>query len=381
MASAPVSLDDFEQHARKVLPPSVFGYYYSGADAEWTMDRNKKAYDSLLIRPRILVDVETVSTATTILGQKIASPICVAPTAFHGMAHDDAEKATARACASLKTCYTLATYSNTNMEDAYAAGKEKTKKQDPLHWFQLYVEQDREATKQLVQRAERAGYKALVITVDRPRLGRRLADLRNTFKLPKHLTLANFAVDESRSGAGAYAGGAIDASLSWKDIEWFKSITKLPIVIKGIFRGEDAKLAAKAGVDGIIVSNHGGRQLDGCPATLEVLPEVVNAVKGTKVEVYVDGGIRKGTDVFKAIALGARAVFLGRPIVYGLAYQGEAGVRQVLSLISYEFRLAMSLAGCTDINKITSDYIIPAEELSLAKSYAKYYPKTATPKL
>jgi (S)-2-hydroxy-acid oxidase len=172
------------------------------------------------------------------------------------------------ACASLKTCYTLATYSNTNMEDAFAAGKEKTKKQDPLHWFQLYVEQDREATKQLVQRAERAGYKALVITVDRPRLGRRLADLRNTFKLPKHLTLANFAVDESRSGAGAYAGGAIDASLSWKDIEWFKSITKLPIVIKGIFRGEDAKLAAKAGVDGIIVSNHGGRQLDGCPATV-----------------------------------------------------------------------------------------------------------------
>ncbi|CAO3675177.1 unnamed protein product [Umbelopsis vinacea] len=297
------------------------------------------------------------------------------------MAHDDAEKATARACATLKTCYTMATYSNTSIEDVYAAAKEKTRKQDPLHWFQLYVEQDREATKQLVQRCEKAGYKALVITVDRPRLGRRLADLRHAFKLPKHLTLANFVADETRSGAGAYAGGAIDASLSWKDIEWFKSITKLPIVIKGIFRGEDAKLAVKHGVDGIIVSNHGGRQLDGCPATLEVLPEIVDAVKGTNVEVYVDGGIRKGTDVFKALALGARAVFLGRPIVYGLAYQGEEGVRNVLSMINYEFRLAMALSGCTAINKITSDYIVPADEISLAKSFTKYYSKKPTPKL
>jgi len=156
------------------------------------------------------------------------------------------------------------------MEEAYAAAKEKTRKQDPLHWFQLYVEQDREATKQLVQRCEKAGYKALVITVDRPRLGRRLADLRHAFKLPKHLTLANFVADETRAGANAYAGGAVDASLSWKDIEWFKSITKLPIVIKGIFRGEDARLAVQHGVNGIVVSNHGGRQLDGCPATVRI---------------------------------------------------------------------------------------------------------------
>ncbi|KAG2175096.1 hypothetical protein INT44_007574 [Umbelopsis vinacea] len=381
MSSAPVCLDDFEKLARLSLPASVFGYYFSGADAESTLQRNKDAYDSLLIRPRILVDVEKVTTETTILGHKINSPVCVAPTAFHGMANDEAEKATARACASLKTCYTMATYSNTSMEDTYAAAKQKSRKQDPLHWFQLYVEQDREATKQLVQRCERAGYKALVITVDRPRLGRRLADLRHAFKLPKHLSLANFIADETRSGAGAYAGGAIDASLNWKDIEWFKSITKLPIVIKGIFRGEDAKLAVKHGVDGIIVSNHGGRQLDGCPATLEVLPEIVDAVKGSKVEVYVDGGIRKGTDVFKALALGARAVFLGRPIVYGLAYQGEEGVRSVLSLINYEFRLAMALAGCTSTDKITPDYIIPAEEISLARSYAKYHSKRIAPKL
>jgi len=163
------------------------------------------------------------------------------------------------------------------MEDTYAAAKQKSRKQDPLHWFQLYVEQDREATKQLVQRCERAGYKALVITVDRPRLGRRLADLRNAFKLPKHLSLANFIADETRSGAGAYAGGAIDASLNWKDIEWFKSITKLPIVIKGIFRGEDAKLAVKHGVDGIIVSNHGGRQLDSCPATVSLKSRIMKS--------------------------------------------------------------------------------------------------------
>ncbi|RUS31401.1 hypothetical protein BC938DRAFT_477894 [Jimgerdemannia flammicorona] len=275
MAHLPTCLDDFEKHAWKVLPPAHFGYYYSGADAETTLARNKAAYDRLLIRPKILVDVSRVTTETTILGQKISTPICVAPTAFQGMAHEDGEKATARACAFAKTVYCMATYSNTSIEDAYKAAQAASKDGDPMHWFQLYVETDRDGTKKLVQRAEKAGYKALVITVDRPRLGRRLADLRNAFKLPRHLTLANFIdpnfIDPNalnRTGAGAYAGGAIDASLSWSDIAWFKSITRLPILIKGVFRSDDARLAVEHGVDGIIVSNHGGRQLDGCPATV-----------------------------------------------------------------------------------------------------------------
>lgn len=309
---------------------------------------------------------------TTLLGEEIASPICIAPTAFHGLANSDAEVATARAAASSNTCYCMATYSNKSIEDVFEAAKARKKNGLPLHWFQLYVETDREGTKSLVQRAERAGYKALVITCDRPRLGRRYADVRNMFKIPSYLTLANFVSDASqeRSGGNAYAGGLVDASLAWKDVEWFKSITKLPIVLKGIFRPEDAKRAVDLGVKALIVSNHGGRQLDGAPATIELLPSIVHAVQG-KCEVYVDGGIRKGTDVFKALALGAKAVFLGRPIVWGLAYDGERGVKKVIDMINWELRTAMALAGTPKLKDITPDFVVPSEDLSFSKTFER----------
>ncbi|KAI8079947.1 FMN-dependent dehydrogenase [Halteromyces radiatus] len=362
----PITIDDFEALAQKSLNAAIFGYFSSGADSEMTLQRNRQAYDQLLIRPKILVDVEKIDISTTILGQHIQTPIGFSPTAFHQMAHDDGELATARASASLGTCYCAATYSNYSMDDIQKAAQSISK--DALQWFQLYVEKDREVTAKLVRHCEKVGYKALVVTVDRPRLGRRLIDTRTGFKLPSHLRLGNFSNedddDDARTGEGAYLTGHIDASLSWADLAWLRSLSSLPIVLKGIFRAEDARLAIQHGVSGLIVSNHGGRQLDGCPATLEVLPEIVDACKNTNVEVYIDGGIRKGTDVFKALALGARAVFIGRPVLWGLAYDGENGIKRVLNHLNYDLRLAMALAGTTSIDSISSDYVVPSSYYS-----------------
>jgi len=290
----------------------------------------------------------------------------------------------------------LSSWSTTSAEDTIAAGQEVPVAKDspslPLYWFQLYVYKDRVATEKLIRRVEKAGYKALVITVDTPFLGRRLADVRNVFKLPKHMTMANFETKDSKvtmatildlensaeeaaataakaaegkgtkvvrqeSSLAAYVVSQIDPTLNWNDIAWVRSITKLPVVVKGVLTEEDAKLAADIGVEGILVSNHGGRQLDGVLATIDALPEVLNAVKGRNVEVYLDGGVRKGTDVLKALALGAKAVFLGRPILWGLAHDGEDGVSLALNLIQQEFELAMALAGCCKISDITRDHV------------------------
>ncbi|KAI9495606.1 FMN-dependent dehydrogenase [Zychaea mexicana] len=367
-------LDDYETLARQKMAGGEFGFYCTGAENEVTLRRNREAYDRLLIRPKVLIDVSKVNTSVTIQGHTLASPICVAPTSLHGMAHHEGEKATARACASLNTCYCISSYSNYSMEEAAAASASVD--EDALRWFQLYVEQDRKLTEQLVRKCEKAGYKALVLTVDRPVLGRRLQEVRyitaivlfqynglyssrrypvtectcgqyihrvrrSGFKLPKHLRFGNF---EDREHDG-YFGYDVDASLNWDDVAWLKNFTKLPIIIKGIMRADDAALAVRHGVAGIIVSNHGGRQLDTCPATIEALPEVVKACRNTNVDVYVDGGIRRGSDVFKALALGAKAVFLGRPIIYGLVHQGEEGVKQVLTRIQKDFEATMALSG------------------------------------
>ncbi|KAI8141939.1 FMN-dependent dehydrogenase [Fennellomyces sp. T-0311] len=337
--SKPACLDDYETLARQKMAGPEFGFYCTGAENEVTLRRNREAYDRLLIRPKVLIDVSQVDMTTRLLGHRISSPICVAPTSLHVMAHHQGEKATARACASLDTCYCISSYSNYSMEEA-AAESDKVNK-NALRWFQLYVEKDRSLTEKLVRRCEKAGFKALVLTVDRPVLGRRLQEFRSGFKLPKHLRFGNFK-DREHDG---YFGYDVDASLNWDDVVWLKRFTKLPIIIKGIMRGDDAALAVRHGVAGVIVSNHGGRQLDTCPATIEALPEVVRACRNSKVEVYVDGGIRRGSDVFKALALGARAVFLGRPIIYGLVYQGEEGVKQVLTRIQRDFEATMALAG------------------------------------
>ncbi|KAI8150038.1 hydroxyacid oxidase 2 [Fennellomyces sp. T-0311] len=362
----PATLADYEEYARRTMNPGAFGFYVGGADGENTLRRNLAAYDNLLLRPKVMVDVEKVTTATTILGEKITSPICVAPTAYHSLAHHDGEKATARACAAVGTCFCQSTNSNYSMQEVASAVPKNA-----LRWFQIYVQEEEDITTKLVKDCEQAGFKALVVTLDRPRLGKRLHVLRSGFTLPKYLSRANFNEGKENDGSDSYYHGEMYPGMTWKDIKFLKSISKLPIVVKGIFREEDAKLAIENGVDGIIVSNHGGRQLDSCPATLEVLPEIVAACKGSRVEVYLDGGIRTGTDVFKALAIGARAVFIGRPALWGLAYQGENGVKQVLNMLNYEFRLTMTLAGCPNVHDIDKTFIIPAEKLSFTHTLAK----------
>ncbi|KAF9381231.1 Hydroxyacid oxidase 1 [Podila verticillata] len=374
----PISIADLEHNAHITLALNALDYYRSGANDMQTLKDNQDAYSRIRLRPRILRDVSKVDTQTTLLGHTVSSPICIAPTAMQRLANDAGEKATARAAAKSKKCMILSSWSTTSAEDTIEAGQEIPEDLStpglPLYWFQLYVYQDREVTEQLIRRVEKAGYKALVITVDTPFLGRRLADVRNVFKLPAHMNMANFEHkdskvtmatildDESPTGEAesllaAYVVSQIDPTLNWKDIAWVRSITKLPVVVKGVLTAEDAALAAEIGVEGILVSNHGGRQLDGVLATIDALPEVLDAVKGKNVEVYVDGGVRKGTDVLKALALGAKAVFLGRPILWGLAHDGEDGVTLALNLIQQELELAMALAGCCKISDITRNHV------------------------
>ncbi|XP_053315118.1 2-Hydroxyacid oxidase 1 [Spea bombifrons] len=355
MSEKLITVDDFEQYAKTFLKKSVFDYYWSGADDQQTLLDNVAAFSRWRLYPRVLRDVSVTDLSTTILGQRVSMPICVGATAMQRMAHPDGETATVKACRSLGVGMMLSSWATSSIEEVAEAAP------DSLRWMQLYIYKDRNLTRTLVQRAERSGYKGIFLTVDTPYLGRRLEDVRNKFQLPPHLRMKNFDSEDlafsskkaygDNSGLAVYVAQAIDASIKWDDIEWLKGITSLPIVVKGILRAEDAMEAVKRGVSGILVSNHGARQLDGVPATIDVLSEIVEAVDG-KVEVYLDGGIRKGTDVLKALALGARAVFVGRPALWGLAYKGEEGVKEVLNILMEEFQLAMSLAGCCNVNEI-----------------------------
>lgn len=350
-----ITLDDFERIAFSKLDQNTLDYYRSGANQEITLKDNIQAFSRICFRPRFLRDVSTRDLSTTILGQPISFPVCIAPSAMHKLAHPDGEVATARAAARAQTAMGLSTLSTTPLEEVASVSPSSPK------FFQLYVYKNRNATRELVERAQRAGFKGLLLTIDTPFLGRRLADERNQFKLPPHLTLGNFSPKDTKSeisnntggsGLSQYSTDLLDPSLSWKDLKWLKSITNLPIVLKGILTAEDAILAVEHGIDGILVSNHGARQLDGDPATIDVLREVVEAVKG-KCEVYLDGGVRTGTDVLKALALGARCVFIGRPVLWGLTHSGEDGVRKVLEILRKEFDLAMALAGCRNVSEIT----------------------------
>ncbi|XP_015138965.1 hydroxyacid oxidase 1 isoform X3 [Gallus gallus] len=318
--------------------------------------------------PRVLRDVSVMDLSTSVLGQKISMPVCVAATAMQRMAHPDGETATAKACHAMGTGMMLSSWATSSIEEVAEAAP------GGLRWLQLYVYKDREVTKSLVKRAERAGYKGIFVTVDTPFLGRRIDDVRNKFQLPPHLRLKNFSSNNldfsgrdfgEDSGLAVYVANAIDASVNWEDIKWLRGLTSLPIVAKGILRADDAKEAVKLGVDGILVSNHGARQLDGVPATIDILPEIVEAVEG-KVEVFLDGGIRKGTDILKALALGAKAVFIGRPLIWGLVYQGEEGAKEVLQMLKEEFRLAMALTGCRTVKEIGRT-LIRRHEVLLSK--------------
>ncbi|KFP28755.1 Hydroxyacid oxidase 1, partial [Colius striatus] len=336
-----VCIADFEKYAEKFLPKSVYDYYRSGADEQETLADNIAAFSRWKLYPRVLRDVSVMDLSTSVLGQKVSMPVCVAATAMQRMAHADGETATAKACHAIGTGMMLSSWATSSIEEVAEAAP------SGLRWLQLYVYKDRELTRSLVRRAERAGYKGVFVTVDTPILGRRIDDVRNRFQLPPHLR-KDFG---ENSGLAVYVAETIDASLNWEDIKWLRELTSLPIVVKGILRADDAKEAVKIGVNGILVSNHGARQLDGVPATIDVLPEIVEAVEG-RVEVFLDGGVRKGTDVLKALALGAKAVFIGRPVLWGLAYQGEEGAKEVLRVLKEEFRLAMALTGCHKVEEI-----------------------------
>jgi 4-hydroxymandelate oxidase len=354
-----LNLGELEALARARLPEMAWDYYASGADDESCLRRNCEAFGKLELHYRVLVDVAQRKLATTVLGQPVAFPVLVAPTAFHRLAHEDGELATVRGAGDAGTVFVLSTLSNTPVEEVVAAAA------GPV-WFQLYVYKDRAATEALVRRVEAAGCRALVLTVDAPLLGRRERDVKNRFALPAGLEIANLhAAGYARlpaaradSGLAAYVADLLDPGLTWDAISWLRSITKLPLLVKGIVRADDARRAIAAGAAGVVVSNHGGRQLDAAPATIDVLARVVDAVAGGG-EVLLDGGIRRGTDVVKALALGARAVLVGRPILWGLAAGGQPGVAGALAMLRRELDLAMALCGCPDIASIGRDLVAP----------------------
>ena len=360
MAHEPVNVFDYEAIARETLSREAYDYYASGAQDEVSLRENRAAWDRLSLAYRVLVDVSRRELATSVLGQPVAMPVLLAPTAFHRLATPEGEIATARAAGAAGTVMILSTLSNTPVEEVVAAAS------GPV-WFQLYVYRDRKATEGLVRRVEAAGCRALVLTVDAPLLGRRERDVRNRFRLPPGLSVANMlpvgygevGPALADSGLAAYFASFLDPALTWKDVAWLRSITELPVLVKGIVRPDDALRAADAGAAGIVVSNHGGRQLDTSPATADVLPEVADALAahGHPTEVLVDGGVRRGTDVLKALALGARAVLVGRPILWGLAAAGEAGATSVLRLLRDELDLAMALAGTPTVADVTRDLV------------------------
>jgi 4-hydroxymandelate oxidase len=335
----PVNLFEYETLAREKLPPAAFDYYAGGANDEVTLHENRAAFDRIKILPRILVDVSRRDLSTTVLGQPLSFPVMIAPMALQRMAHPEGEVATARAAGAMGIVMILSTLASASIEEVAQATT------GPL-WFQLYF-RDRKTSRELIARAEEAGYRALCVTVDVPQLGRRERDFRNNFQL--------FGNPQLSTGGAAFQLGP-NPSLTWKEIDWLRALTQLPLIIKGIHRADDAKRAVEHGAAGLVVSNHGGRQLDTALAAIEMLSDVTEAV-GHQIEVYLDGGVRRGTDIVKARALGARAVLLGRPVLWGLAVDGEAGVRRVLELLKAEFDLAMALMGCTTVKEVTREFI------------------------
>ncbi len=357
-APLPVNLHGYEAVAQERLPRMVYDYYAGGANDEILLRESRTAWDALRVRYRVLRDVSQRDLSTTINGHRLEWPVIVAPMAFQQMATPEGEVATARATDAAGSGMILSTLSNRTIEDVRAASS-------ALVWFQLYIYRDRGVTTELVKRAERAGCTALVLTVDTPILGRRERDLLNRFHVPSEFAAPNLGVDmRATLGAQSDMSSALaqfilhhwDAGIAWKDLAWLQSITSLPIYVKGVVRGDDAVTALEHGASGIIVSNHGGRQLDTAVPTARALGEVADAVQG-RAEVLVDGGIRRGTDVLKALSLGAQAVLLGRPILWGLAANGEAGARHVLQLLRDEVDLAFALAGVRTPAEATRDLI------------------------
>jgi 4-hydroxymandelate oxidase len=334
-----------ERQARERLPEAIYDYYAAGSGPETTLAANLAAWSRLRLRPRVLRDVSTVELSTSVLGEPVAHPILVAPTASHSFAHAEAELATVRGAARAGALMVISTRSNVTLEDLASAVPEAQR------WFQVYVMRDRGWTRELLARAAAAGCTALVLTGDTPYVGRKLRPSMQTLRVPDIAT------------ANRPSAAPVDEHASWQDpsitfdaIAWLAEESGLPVVVKGVLRGDDARRCVQAGAAAVVVSNHGGRQLDGAIATATALPEVVDAI-GDGAEVYVDGGIRSGTDVLRALALGARAAFVGRPVLWGLAVDGADGVANVLELLREQLWEAAALAGAATLAEITPDLI------------------------
>ena len=378
-----LTIDDLRRLARRRLPRAVFDFVEGGAGDERTVARNRAAFERLLFRPRALVDVSKREQATVVLGERVSTPVLVSPTGMAGLCWPKGEVAAARAAQDAGTIYTLSTHSSCSIEEVAAGAPGAL-------WFQLYVWQNRDLTRSFVDRARAAGYRALVLTIDVPIISRRERDLRNGFTIPPRITVRN-ALDTLRRvgwmrrvlfgprltlanlvgapGApradivtlGGVAHRQVDPSVAWADLAWFRSLWQGPLVLKGILTAADARRAADHGVDGLIVSNHGGRQLDGTPASVEALPEIADAV-GDRVEVLLDGGVRRGADVVRALALGARAVMVGRPYLYGLAVGGTAGVRRALDILAGEVDHTLALVGVPRVGDLDRTVVRRADD-------------------
>jgi 4-hydroxymandelate oxidase len=343
-SGAPVNVLEFEPLARQRLPREVWEYISQGAADELTLRRNREAFDAIRLRPRVLVDVSRIDTRLELFGQKLDFPILLAPVAGQGRMHTRAEPEAARGATAAGATFVISTFASSRVDEIARAAQRRA-------WFQLYVQRDRGVTKDMVQRAEAAGCTALCITVDGPVVPMRDREKRLGIRPPYS--------GASRGGrvSPLYAD-AIDSTVTWETVAWIRSFAKTPVLIKGITAPDDARRAAADGLAGVIVSNHGGRNLDTMPATIEALPAIVEAA-GNRTAVLLDGGVRRGTDVLKAIALGARAVLIGRPYIWGLVVDGAAGVQRVVDILRDELETAMGLCGATSLDKISRQLLWP----------------------
>ncbi len=348
-----INVFDFETLARTRIEPHAWDYISGGAEDEITLRENRAAFERVLLRPRYLVDISTRDLSTTVLGTKIPFPLLLAPTGYQTLSHPEGECETARGAGAAGIPMLLSTVSTRSLEDVARAAT------GPL-WYQLYMMNDASINEWLVRRAERNNYRAIVLTVDVIVAGNRERDRRN------ELSFAQVHVDNLLARTDDAPAAIINAThyndlpwkenLSWRDVEWLRQQTALPILVKGILTREDAEIALEHGCAGIVVSNHGGRQLDGAPASLDALPEIVDAV-GSQIEIYLDSGVRRGTDILKAVALGARAVCIGRPYIWGLAVDGARGVQRVIEILKSEFDTAMALTGKRSVRELDRSVI------------------------
>jgi 4-hydroxymandelate oxidase len=354
------TLDDLEARAKRALHPAIYDYFAGGSEDEATLRANREAYAGWRFRYRVLAATGQPDLSTEILGHRVALPVQLAPTATQCLAHPDGELAAAKAAAEAGVIYCLSTLSTMSIEEVARAGGAR--------WFQLYVYEDRGVNAELVRRAVTAGYSGIILTVDAPVLGRRERDFRNGFTLPVGVGYQNLSAGLSttadattgESGLANYFHGQMKAALEAADLEWLCADCSVPVLVKGVVRGDDARRCVDSGAAGVIVSNHGGRQLDYSIATLDALPDVVHAV-GDRVPVLVDGGVRRGTDVLKALCLGARSVLIGRPLLWALANGGEDGVRQLFVRLGEELATSMTLLGANRLSDLNPDFLVRAK--------------------